>query len=215
MKNQIIIHSPQQANSEALAIQIKEKLGYVCIINGNAKMNYAVPKDNGKTLSMIDCIKLKISDMPEKIKGQAIFNDGNCDISLFNVAKDIDVIDIDAFRHGYKGIFFENTPMELLLKGIQMMFEGQIWYPRSVLKQFYMKTNSNNITPTDNIDLTPREKEMLSFLVKGLRNDEIAEKLCVSSHTIKSHIYNLFKKLGVPNRVQAATWAINQGLVFQ
>jgi LuxR family transcriptional regulator of csgAB operon len=55
--------------------------------------------------------------------------------------------------------------------------------------------------------LTPREIEIVSMIAAGAANAHIADKLCISSHTVKTHIYNIFKKINVPNRLQAALWA--------
>jgi LuxR family transcriptional regulator of csgAB operon len=55
--------------------------------------------------------------------------------------------------------------------------------------------------------LTPREVEILAMVAVGAKNEEIAEKLHISPHTVKTHIYNIFKKIDVPNRLQAALWA--------
>jgi LuxR family transcriptional regulator, positive regulator of biofilm formation len=218
MKNQIVIHSPQQANCEALAFQIKQKLGYSCLNKiGNNFKNFEVTKKAEGTLYLIDCIRLNISDIRDRMKQKPIFTDDHCDMALFNIAMDInpDDVELDAFREGFKGVFFENVNISLFLKGLKAIFEGEIWYSRNVLNQFYRKANYNiAVAPMNNIDLTPREKEMLSHLAKGFRNEEIAEKLCVSAHTVKTHIYNLYKKLGVPNRVQAAIWAANQKMIF-
>lgn len=55
--------------------------------------------------------------------------------------------------------------------------------------------------------LTNQEQKVLKLLVEGLSNREIAEKLCLSIHTIKTHIEHIYKKLGVSNRVQVAAIA--------
>jgi LuxR family transcriptional regulator of csgAB operon len=55
--------------------------------------------------------------------------------------------------------------------------------------------------------LTQRELEILSMVVSGATNEEIAARVCISPHTVKTHIYNIFKKINVPNRLQAALWA--------
>jgi DNA-binding CsgD family transcriptional regulator len=56
--------------------------------------------------------------------------------------------------------------------------------------------------------LTPREKEILALVSAGAKNEQIAEALHISPNTVKTHIYNIFKKIDVPNRLQAALWAV-------
>ena len=51
--------------------------------------------------------------------------------------------------------------------------------------------------------LTPRELEVMDLLIYGYNNSIIAEKLCISTHTIKAHISSIYEKLNVSNRVQA------------
>jgi len=55
--------------------------------------------------------------------------------------------------------------------------------------------------------LTPRQIEIIAMIAVGATNDEIADKLCISPHTVKTHLYRIFKKINVPNRIQAALWA--------
>jgi DNA-binding CsgD family transcriptional regulator len=59
--------------------------------------------------------------------------------------------------------------------------------------------------------LTAREKEILSLLSSGLINRQIASRLGISPHTVKSHIYNIYKKINVTNRQQASLWFIENG----
>lgn len=51
--------------------------------------------------------------------------------------------------------------------------------------------------------LTEREAEVMNLLASGLNNQEISEQLCISTHTTKAHVSNIYKKLGVTNRVLA------------
>ncbi len=61
--------------------------------------------------------------------------------------------------------------------------------------------------------LTPRELEVLRLLARGLTNPQIAEVLRLSPHTVKRHVDNIFQKLALNDRAQAAVWAAHQGLV--
>ena len=65
-----------------------------------------------------------------------------------------------------------------------------------------------------NIDaLTPKEKEVLSYVAKGASNQEIADKLCVRDVTVKTHLNSIFKKLKVSNRTQAVLLAMQIDLI--
>lgn len=57
--------------------------------------------------------------------------------------------------------------------------------------------------------MTPRELDILKFIVQGLSNKEIAQELYISEHTVKAHLESIFDKIGCKNRVQAAVYAVN------
>lgn len=62
-------------------------------------------------------------------------------------------------------------------------------------------------------NLTERERSVMTYLIKGYKNGEIADKLSISVHTVKAHLESIYDKLGVNNRVQAAIKAANTGQI--
>ena len=71
-----------------------------------------------------------------------------------------------------------------------------------------LKNRIREPSPDGNrVALTQRENEVLTMVAVGATNEEIADRLCISPHTVKTHVYNIFKKINVPNRLQAAFWA--------
>ena len=64
-----------------------------------------------------------------------------------------------------------------------------------------------------NSDFTVREIDVLTFLVNGDSNNVIAEKLCITNHTVKAHLTQIYKKLGVTNRISAAIKAKDNNII--
>ena len=60
--------------------------------------------------------------------------------------------------------------------------------------------------------MTPRERDVLRLLAEGMTNREIAERLVVSEHTVHRHVANVLRKLGLPSRTAAATYAVRTGI---
>ena len=67
--------------------------------------------------------------------------------------------------------------------------------------------------PADAMDLTAREREVLALVVEGLANKQIARRLGISEKTVKGHLTNLFQRIGVADRTQAALWAERNGIL--
>lgn len=107
-------------------------------------------------------------------------------------------------RHpAINGVFFSHTSRDQLLLGLNTLLNGGVWLPRMVLERLLLQLRRLRQGSETAATLTAREQEILCLVGKGLSNGEIAEQLCLSPHTIKSHVHNLLGKLGASNRVEA------------
>ena len=128
-------------------------------------------------------------------------------VALFNVSPGLG-IEEKALRRGIRGFFYDQDPLERFPKGLQAMFNGEIWASRGIMTKAILEHRDTGIAPKkDETILTSREMEILTMVTIGARNEDIANKLFISPNTVKTHIYNIFKKINVPNRLQAALWA--------
>lgn len=107
-------------------------------------------------------------------------------------------------RHpGIDGVFFSHSSREQLLSGLDTLIKGGVWLPRTMMEHLLRRLRGLHQGGAGLAALTAREQEILCLVGKGLSNGEIAEHLCLSRHTIKSHVHNLLGKLGASNRVEA------------
>jgi LuxR family transcriptional regulator of csgAB operon len=130
-----------------------------------------------------------------------------CDPVLFNVNLD-EAIEYEAISNGIRGIFYSSEPIEHLCKGLDSLLAGELWFPRKVLSDFIKTiTRRKMANGLDDSPLTKREREILIRLAGGASKQEIADHYNISPHTVKTHIHNCYKKIGVSNRMQASVWA--------
>jgi DNA-binding NarL/FixJ family response regulator len=110
----------------------------------------------------------------------------------------------DAMRAGADGYVLKSVSTSELVRIIRCFCQGQsIISPYLVNLTLDLKEKDESESTTG-IDLTEREKEILQCIADGKSNKEISDTLFVSVETVKSHIKNLYKKLNVKNRVEAA-----------
>ncbi|WP_228465504.1 LuxR C-terminal-related transcriptional regulator, partial [Enterobacter hormaechei] len=94
-----------------------------------------------------------------------------------------------------------------VVEGLQGILRGECYFSQKLAS--YLITHSGNYryNSSESALLTHREKEILNKLRIGASNIEIARSLFISENTVKTHLYNLFKKIAVKNRTQAVSWA--------
>ncbi len=112
------------------------------------------------------------------------------------------------------GIFYREDDFTMLQQGLNRVLSGEMWFSRKVSQDYIMllRQHSRPIQSDFGVNLTKREQEILSLLAHGKTNQQMAKLLIVSENTIKTHLHNVFKKIGVDNRVQALIWANERNL---
>jgi two-component system nitrate/nitrite response regulator NarL len=124
---------------------------------------------------------------------------------------------VEALQTGARGVIMKDAATQLLLKGIRTVMGGQFWVGREAVADMvgYLrdKAAQQPPSPAKAYGLTKRELEILSTIVSGLSNKEIAQKFSLSEDTVKHHLTNIFDKVGVSSRLELALFAINHRLV--
>jgi DNA-binding NarL/FixJ family response regulator len=122
-----------------------------------------------------------------------------------------------ALRAGASGFMLKDAPPEELLAAIDVVARGDALIApavtRSVIEEFVRRSPAPTPSPPLLDALTQREREVLELLARGLSNAEIAERLVVSSGTVKTHVARVLSKLDLRDRVQAVILAYESRLV--
>ena len=124
---------------------------------------------------------------------------------------------VEALQMGARGVIMKDAATTLLMKGIRTVMAGQFWVGREAVADMvtYLRDKAAQQPPPPGkaYGLTKRELEILSTIVSGLSNKEIAQKFSLSEDTVKHHLTNIFDKVGVSSRLELALFAINHRLV--
>lgn len=128
-------------------------------------------------------------------------------VALTSVLEDSSIA--EAIRNGAIGYLLKDTEADELCLSIKAAAAGQVQMSPQVVSRLMRELK----VPDSPERLTERETEVLRSLAKGLSNKEIALELSIAEKTVKAHVSNIFSKLGVLSRTQAALYAVRQGLV--
>jgi DNA-binding NarL/FixJ family response regulator len=130
---------------------------------------------------------------------------------------DLDEYLFGALRAGAAGFLLKDAPRERFLEAIRVVHGGEALLSPSItrrlIEDFAARTDPLE-PPTALLEqLTPREREVLVLVARGLSNSEIAKRLVVTEATVKSHIGSILIKLDLRDRVQAVVFAYEHGIV--
>jgi DNA-binding NarL/FixJ family response regulator len=115
---------------------------------------------------------------------------------------------------GASGYVIKGESLKILSNTIHAVYHGEtICSPRIAYRSFRLLSELSRLDRNKQLyagtNLTVREIEILELIGSGLRNKQIAERLCLSTHTVKNHVHNLLEKLCVGNRWEAANYVTN------
>jgi NarL family two-component system response regulator LiaR len=118
-----------------------------------------------------------------------------------------------AIKAGALGYLLKESAPEDLVQAIRQIHRGESsLHPTIARKVLQEITHPPDRPPTPN-PLTEREAEVLRLVAQGLSNQDIARKLNISDPTVRTHVSNIMSKLHLATRIQAALYALREGLV--
>ncbi|HEY8499817.1 MAG TPA: response regulator transcription factor [Clostridia bacterium] len=162
-------------------------------------MDINMPKQNG----------LKALEMIKQINP-------NARVIMLTIHQDREYL-FQALKHGASGYVLKDADGSVLVEAIRKVHQGEAYIQASMAKELIVEfkryTSKGASSEKNGSSLSDRELEVLRLIAKGMLNKEIAKTLYISEKTVKNHISNIFRKLKVSDRTQAAVYAIKNNLV--
>jgi DNA-binding NarL/FixJ family response regulator len=122
-----------------------------------------------------------------------------------------------ALRAGASGFLLKDAASTEIVAAIRAVCAGEAWLDpavtRRLIDEFNARPDQHIPTPAEMAALTPREREVLTLIARGLSNAAVAEELFISEATVKTHLARVMMKLGVREKAQAVAAAYQTGLV--
>ncbi len=205
----IYVVGPCRVNNELLASFLEAKVEAKCVSKGtivDVIDSIGQETDNPK-LVLLDCFAKDPERLFLEVEScrRDICNPGL--MAVFNLIRGLK-IEKELVERGIRGIFYAHDRPDHLKRGVRALLEGETWITREVMSKFIPEAReAKRLSANEKSVLSNREIEILGLVAQGSLNVEIAQKLFISRHTVKSHLYNIYKKIEVTNRLEAALWA--------
>jgi DNA-binding NarL/FixJ family response regulator len=120
---------------------------------------------------------------------------------------------VGALDAGAVGYLLKDAEPEEILAGVRAAARGESpLHPRAARELLAARADPMSSRDAGQVELTPREREVLTLVRQGLANKQIARRLGISERTVKAHLTSCFQRIGVADRTQAAVWAERNGI---
>lgn len=220
--HQLLLYTPVRSiDNILLAEELQRELKLSCHLTSNpqelsssqaeatptapAQIDGSRPSDqNQSSLLLFDCKEISAMELQNLLRKLP----KNTRCALLNLVPD-SVYDRLIEWPQVRGMFYQNAGMYALLKGVRAVLEGELWLPRHLCHEFINRRRrepSHPLIISLPAKLTRRERQALEGIYSGKNNSALARQLKLSEHTIKSHLYSAYKKIGVKSRLEASNW---------
>ena len=203
----IHIIGPNRLQNELLMLFLEKETGLPCTFGSDLDMDKSDDNPAETTgLILYDCMGSDTADLWAELETGSNPGISGCSIALFNTRPETGD-EKEFLDKGVRGVFHDNESLNMFPKGVQAILNGEMWYSRKTLSERILEPAKPMKTSSEAAGtLTAREKEILIGIAAGHSNDDIANELYISPHTVKTHIYNIYKKINISNRLQAMLW---------
>ncbi|MDJ0986877.1 MAG: response regulator transcription factor [Desulfobacterales bacterium] len=205
---QVHIVGPLMFQNKLMAWYLEEKTGLACSCLKELDMA-SLSDRNGQQIDLVllDCLGSDYSNLWSTIRPLFDADMKRIYVAIFNMGAG-QPFGNDLVKRGVRGVFYDDDPLPNLAKGVPAILEGELWFSRKDLMKCILDSDSDSKLAMElKAQLTAREREILLLIASGINNSQIAENLNISRNTVKTHLYNIYNKINVPNRLQAALWA--------
>lgn len=205
----IVLHGSTNVYNESLQYVLSHELSTPCKLSCNINATAALCGgcEGDESILLFDA-----SDGDHEIALQALDSRKRNGapgpiLAIYNLPRGVR-IRAETLRRGVRGLFFSEDKLWVLLKGVRALLRGEVWLSHNTLLELALNDPLSSLARgAEASGLSQREIQVLAHASRGESNDEISELLCLSTHTIKTHLYNIYRKINVNNRFQASLWA--------
>lgn len=212
-----IVTSDETLHSSSHKVALTSFIGLIATCSNKVlKQNKSVDNQLNK-IDGIYFIDLFYCNWNNKIPDDILQLAQRSKIVLFNVQND-QLCEKNLLLAGFEGIFYLSDRPDLILRGLNQIKNDERWFKRSSMNNafsYLLKSNKASISPSNSITgksvfptLTKRENTIIKLVTKGSQNQEIADQLNISTNTVKTHIYSIFRKTKSRNRIELITWSL-------
>lgn len=175
--------------------------GYECLnVTNKTKPNVVLLDLNMPNLDGLQVLNI--------IKSQKM----KCKVIVLTIHNEVDYL-IKALDQGCNGYILKDSDFDTLKKAIMAVYNGETYIEPSLVPLLNVRLAERDLMKDKTKELTRREIEVLKMIASGSSNKEIASVLNISERTVKNHISNIFKKIDVSDRTQAAVFAIKNDII--